>query len=354
MKKITEGKAEIFVPEESLKRKSEVFYNPVMGYQRSITVASVKIFGKKKVLDPLAGTGIRGIRLIKEALVENVTFNDINPNAVEFIKKNLKLNGISDNFYRIYQKDANILFLEKEKYDFVDIDPFGSPIKYLSNVGYSLKKESLLGVTATDSGALSGKFVEACLRRYGIFVCETDFSKELGIRVLITSILQNLARNEMTFEPIYSHGNHYFRVLGLIHYGPDKNIEKIKMVSFCPRCLNKKIDVEKICDNCGNEMKIIGPLWIGKIMDREFCKNLVKNLESGLNKKELILASEEIDSPFYYDIRKVCQNIKKNPPKMEDVINKLKENGFEASRSHLCATGIKTNAGIKNILDLIK
>jgi len=353
MKKITEGKAQILVPAESLTRKSDTFYNPAMEHQRNVTVAVVRLAGAKEILDPLAATGVRGIRLLKEADAANVMFNDVNPNAIKLIKKNIALNKIRKSSYEISREDANQLFLEKSRFDYVDIDPFGSPIKYLRNVAYSLKKGSLLGVTATDSGALSGKFAEACFRRYGVFVTETDFPKELGIRVLITSVLKNLATHNMTFEPLYAHANHYFRVIGRISYGPEKNISLIKMVSYCPKCHNKKIGIEKACDNCKGEMKAIGPLWTGKIQDSGFCKKLLVNFEFA-DKKEIEMSAQEIDQAFYYDMHMIAKSLRASSPKMEKVIGQLRLVGFEASRTHLSLIGIKTNAGIKDISKILK
>jgi len=353
MKKLTEGKAQLYVPEESLTKDSEAFYNPAMEHQRNVTVACVRLAGAKEALDPLAATGVRGIRLLKEADVDSVVFNDASPAAIKLVRRNIALNKIKKSSYEISRKDANELFLEKRRYNFVDIDPFGSPIKFLRSVSYALRKDSLLGVTATDSGALAGKFAEACFRRYGVFVCATDFPKELGVRVLITSILKNLATHDMTFEPLYSHANHYFRVIGRVSYGPDKNTRAIKMVSYCQRCHNRKIGVESVCDNCKGAMKHIGPIWTGKIHDREFCKRLLESFEFP-DKKEIELAAEAIDHPFYYDLHMLAQSLKTSPPRMEKLIEKLRAKGFEASRTHLELRAVKTNAGIKDLAKMMK
>ncbi len=353
MKKTVEGKAKLYVPDESLTKASETFYNPAMEHQRNVTVAIVRLAGAKDVLDPLAATGVRGIRLLKEAGVASVMFNDVSPAAIKLLRKNLALNKIKKSSYEISSKDANELFLEKRRFNFVDIDPFGSPIKFLRSVSYSLRKASLLGVTATDSGALSGKFASACFRRYGVFVTETDFPKELGIRVLITSIIKNLATHDMSFEPLYSHANHYFRVIGRVSYGAEKGMAKISMVSYCPKCHNKKIGVESRCDNCRSEMKHIGPLWTGEIQDREFCKRLLESFEFQ-GEKEIKLSAEEIDHPFYYDVHMVAQSLKASPPKIDDIIESLRSKGFEASRTHMCLTAVKTDATVREIAGILR
>ncbi len=352
MKIVTEGEAKICVPSESLTKRSEAFYNPRMEHQRDVTIAILQLTKPKEALDPLAATGVRGIRILLEVpTIQKVVFNDANPNAVKLIEKNLEVNCIKKSRYEIYNKDANLLFLEKRKYDFVDIDPFGSPVRYLRNVGFTLHKDSIIGVTATDSGALSGKFAKACFRRYGVFVEQTDFAKELGVRVLITSILQNLAIHNMTFKPLYSHANHYFRVVGQIEYGPDKNLSKIQMVSYCSNCHNKKIGIEKTCDNCESRMKILGPLWTGKIQDRAFVQKMLLKFA---RKKEIEICSQEVDHPFYYDLHHLSKFLKTSSPKIENVIETLRKHGFAASRTHLCATGVKTNAEIRDILKIFK
>jgi tRNA (guanine26-N2/guanine27-N2)-dimethyltransferase len=176
----------------------------------------------------------------------------------------------------------------------------------------------------------------------------TDFPKELGIRVLITFILKDLARYDFTFEPLYSHANHYFRVIGRIAYGPDKNLSRIRFVSYCPKCHSKTIGIEKAC-SCGGKMDIIGPLWTGGIQDKDFITKLISKFSFG-NSRELSVASQEIDSPFYYDLHKIAGSLKIGCPKMERVIDNLRKKGFKASRTHLCGTGLKTDAHLKEIL----
>jgi tRNA (guanine26-N2/guanine27-N2)-dimethyltransferase len=351
MKLKREGLAKVYVPSESLTKKSETFYNPDMEHQRNVTIAALKITKPKEVLDPLAATGVRGIRILKEVGgVASVTFNDRNPTAAKYIEKNLKLNKIPEKKYEIHRKNANALFLEDNRYDYVDIDPFGSPVKFFPDVAHSLKKGSVLGVTATDSGALAGKFANACFRRYGVVVSRTDFPKELGIRVLITFILQDLARYDFTFVPLYSHANHYFRVIGRIEYGPDRNLTKIKMVSYCPKCHSKFIGIKTKC-GCGSKFEILGPLWTGKIQDRDFCRRMLAKFEFQ-NRKELMFCSEEIDVPFYYDLHKIAKSLKTCSPKIENIIEALREGGFKASRTHLCLTGVKTSASVKEIKNI--
>jgi tRNA (guanine26-N2/guanine27-N2)-dimethyltransferase len=361
MKLAKEGNVSVFVPEESLTKKSSVFFNKAMGYQRDVTISLLRNYfrGKKfSMLDPLAASGVRGIRVAREVKgLESVVFNDLNPNAIKLIRKNLKLNKIRKGIeVKIEKEDASVLMLGKERYDYVDIDPFGSPIRYLNTVASSLRNNSILGVTGTDSGALAGKFSNACMRRYGIRVVGVDFPKELGVRVLITSILRNLAPFDMTFHPIYSHGNHYFRVIGRVEWkigSVDENLRKIRMVSYCPKCMEREIGVREKC-SCGGKMELIGPIWTGKTSNdsegiyHEFINSSFKN------PKELQLCMEEIDVPFYYDLHMLCKKLRRNPPKLSEFLDKIKSKGYKTSRTRFCLNGFRTDCPFNEIKRVLK
>ena len=91
---ITEGNARIAVPKGSGKVSSEmpVFYNPVMMSNRNITIAlmaaATKLYEMKKwrIADPMAATGVRGIRMLLELKnIESVSMNDYSSAASPFI-----------------------------------------------------------------------------------------------------------------------------------------------------------------------------------------------------------------------------------------------------------------------------
>ena len=121
MKQHQEGKAK-FLANLSGKDKGPgkpkgVFYNPAMKMSRDLHVAfSNKIGLKGAMLDGLAASGIRGIRLTLESNI-NSEFCDVSTLATETIEKNLKLNEIKANIYNMPVEDL----LLKKKYDCIDI-----------------------------------------------------------------------------------------------------------------------------------------------------------------------------------------------------------------------------------------
>ncbi len=341
-------------------KKMPVFYNPEMQRQRDLTISVLSAYqkaaGKKlHVADPLAGSGVRGIRILKEAEgIEKVVFNDIASESVKLIKKNLKLNKINKKI-KVYHRDARILLFEnRSSFDFIDIDPFGSPIKYLEASAFAIKHGGLFAATATDTGALAGSFPKTCLRRYGVKVCKTEFYKELGIRVLITAIQQAFARYQAGFVPILSHSNHFFRVFGIVEKNraaADSILKRTGFISYCKKCLSRVFEYENVCKNCGTKNEIIGPIWLGQIQDKGFVGKIIQEIQNRDFKIKLI---EEEDAPTYYDISEACSRYRLESVKIDNLVEKLKNSGFKASRTSLCPTGIKTDAGIKEIVKIIQ
>jgi tRNA (guanine26-N2/guanine27-N2)-dimethyltransferase len=99
---------------------------------------------------------------------------------------------------------------------------------------------------------------------------------------------------------------------------------------------------------------------LGKINDEKFCKKVlsdIKKRDFKFKKEEeklLKLIIEEADMPaFYFDLHHLAKCLKKEPPKIETLTEKLKAEGFKVSRTHFCPTAIKTDAPFKEILKFV-
>jgi tRNA (guanine26-N2/guanine27-N2)-dimethyltransferase len=363
LKKIREGKVEVFVYEsKKISSEMKVFYNPVMRFNRNISVAAIATFQKEigeiRICDALSATGIAGIRYAKEVEgVKEVWLNDKNPCAVELIKKNLELNGLKDCI--VTQKDANEL-LSEHIFTVVDIDPFGTPAPFLDSAARSVFWRGFLCVTATDTAPLCGTYPQACFRKYGIRSIKTDYAKELGLRILISSIILSLARHEKAFYPVFSfYREHWFRVFGKIKRGTGK-IEKLLKdfgwVMHCFTCGNRIFgEIEKQCE-CGKDFAICGPIYLGEFACNEFCKKLENELTERrfFEEKRLVEQVEkEQEFLFYYDLHWLGKLLRKSIPKKDKFIEALQDVGFKAELTHFCETAIKTNANFDEVKKII-
>lgn len=371
---ITEGTTKIEVPILDSRANyppssARVFYNPKMELNRDISIACISALKKKDLtyVDVLAATGIRGIRVANEIGLE-VTINDWNPYAYELIKKNIKLNNLLKA--NCTKKNANILLHEKH-FDIVDIDPFGSPVPFLDSACRSVNH--MLSVTATDTAPLCGAHKNAGIRKYFAIPLKTEYHPEIGIRILLGVIARELAKYNKSMKPLLSFAiEHYFRVYLQIISGAkitDKTIrENIGYIGHCFKCgfrtiitwlKNSFFYMEKKC-NCGKEMDLAGPLWIGKLHDKTFCDRVLQELENrtlGKKKKAIKIVStiiQELDIPTYYDHHIICKKLKISPTPIDIVIKELQNKGFKASRTHFSGTSFKTEALIEEIKDIMK
>lgn len=119
----------------------------------------------------MAGSGVRTLRFLKEldnGIIKNITVNDYDKEFKKLFLKNLEINNIRYNKKKINieSKDANILLLNSSGFDYIDIDPFGSPNDFLESSISRISRRGILAVTATDTAPLSGTFPDACTRKY--------------------------------------------------------------------------------------------------------------------------------------------------------------------------------------------
>ncbi len=358
--KTMEGKTKLWVPDlrkYGIPQHAPVFYNPIMGHDRSLSVELVKkYFGKRKVslADIMCGIGARAIRYANECGKNFTVYaNDAQPTAIKIAKRNAALNRVKINFC-IGEANKFLLKHPKEKFDCIDIDPFGSPSHFLNNAMMAIKpKKSLLCVTATDVGALSGVYPEACFRKYGIISDVTSFQHELGVRNLIFSVFREAAKFEYGIKPLYSYYNlHYYRTfieMGGTKRSVNKSFDNIGYISYCDKCERREYypifeDAKTICE-CKNQRKLLGPTWLGKIGDMSF----------------LPMDSDEIDNQFeydidlpYYDLHAFAMTLGKEPPKTFEVMLHLRERGYKAEKTHFAGYGVKTNAPYEEVKKLIK
>lgn len=51
----------------------------------------------------------------------------------------------------------------------------------------------------------------------------------------------------------------------------------------------------------------------------------------------------------YYDVHRICSDLRISAPKIDKIINSLRELGFRATRTHYSPVGIKTDAPVETI-----
>ena len=336
------------------KKNKHPFYNPSMELNRdlSILVAQWLVDKSKKhvcLLDGLAASGVRGIRFANEIKGDfDVVINNVSEDAFFLIKKNIrKYEG------RVVATCENLhkLVIEK-KFDYIDIDPFGSPVFFIDSAVRNISNNGVIACTATDTATLCGLYPDVCLRRYFAKSYRSPVMHEIGLRILIASICRKAAMYDKGIKPIVSVStDHYFRVYLQIKKGKKFANESINKVS-----LVKPEDFFFY-----NPPYAIGPLWLGNLHDKKTLEHLrdillVKKLGK---KKELWklldVLIEESEAPlFFYTSEYFASQLKTSPPRLETVFKKIKNQGFSVSKTHFSPVGFKTDAPVKTIEEIFR
>ena len=112
-----------------------VFYNTKMEFNRDMTVLLLSCISPENYLDAMAATGVRGLRVSHETGIPAI-INDRDPAAVAMIEENAERIG---GDIRVICDDANRLMCT-ERFDAIDLDPFGTPAPFLDAASRSAKR----------------------------------------------------------------------------------------------------------------------------------------------------------------------------------------------------------------------
>lgn len=374
---IEEGSARIraFV-ESKISKELPVFYNPVMKLNRDISILLLNALGKKEmqVADPLAGSGIRGIRFLLEldkGIIKNISINDLSPNASRNIAENLKLNKIRPDKEKISitNEDANLFLLKSTGFDYIDIDPFGTPAPFLDAAINRISRDGILAVTATDTAALAGSSKSACLRKYWALPMRNELMHEVGIRILIRNVQLIGAAHEKALLPIFSYTDrHYYRIFFRCEKGKeraDQILSEHKFLLYNHNTMERKLSGTALNrENVKNGWSYAGPIWTGQLWDNSLVKKMSRRCQKdnrdNIENRELadmlsVLEKESLKEIFgFYKIPELLRKNKTgNCPKIEVIISRLEKDGFFASRTIFEGDGIRTDAPIEKIESIL-
>ncbi|MFC2153884.1 tRNA (guanine(10)-N(2))-dimethyltransferase [Candidatus Altiarchaeota archaeon] len=361
LKAVVEGKTRLKVPVvDSISKSNVVFYNPVMSFDRDINVAVARLVKPETYADILAGSGARGIRVAKE-VGAHVFLNDLNPSGVKLIEKNLKLNEVVGDVSCL---DANRFLNEREeRFEWVDVDPFGTPSPFVDSALRSVKNGGVLAVTATDTSALCGTYPRACRRKYDSLSLRTDYYNELGLRILIGFVARQATKHDLGISVLLSYSHrHFFRAYLKVFLGNravKDTLKNVSHISHCFGCLERrygKLDDLGVDCNCGQESNSAGPLWRGAFADPKFCSKIVSELNcldfSSLSRYVKMVSQvgeEQNVAKPYMNIHKFFSKRGASSKRMDEVFNLLESNGFSVSRTHFSGVGLRTDASISDL-----
>lgn len=352
-KVILEGGTPLLVPPAISEKgpgkiEGRVFYNRQMAFNRDVSVTLFhSVIRPKRCLDAMAATGARGVRICHEARGDyRFVINDKDPRACDYITHNIRMN-LLDNA-EVRNEDLRCLLAE-ETFDYIDLDPFGTPIPFVPAALQGISRKGFLAVTATDTASLSGTYPGKCRRRYMANSARSPFLHESGLRILIGTLVRMAAQEDKGVTPLLCYySDHYFRLFLRTKDGAgaaDASLKNLGMMSY--DCMTGE---RRVGDGD------IGPLWLGPLFDHEAVEETT--VPKGLECQERVerhfeIWREEIDVPFYYETNEIAAMLKLSPPGRDRLLEALGSVG-RVSRTNFSPTGFRTDLPLREVLEAFR
>lgn len=279
-----------------------------------------------------------------------------------------------------------------KRFTAIDLDPYGSPNRFLDGAIQSIADGGLLLVTATDMAVFAGNTPEACIVKYGSVPLRTKACHEMGLRILLRCIEGHANRYGRYIQPLLSLSiDFYLRVFVRVYSGQFQckmSATKQSMVYQCTGCeaiTFQPLSVRKInkdnpnsikfaiptgpfvnsnCIHCNHRHHMGGPVWSHPIHDPEFLEKLMTVVKSEKGKQlgtfnringMISVVQEELhDIPLYYRIDSLCCTLKLEAVPQMKMRSVLLNEGYRVSLSHACKNSLKTDAPMSVIWDILR
>ena len=321
-----------------------------MAGDRDLAVAFARAFfsserGGRTGWEMMGATGVRGLRLLKESGVFRAfTFSEANPEAAQVLRENAeRFPGAS-----VVEGDCRVV-PPGAPFDFVDLDPYGTPAPFVRIALDSVRLGGVVAVTATDMMVLAGAQPRACLERYGARPVRGRLGPEGGLRILLAYLARDAEAIGRAIRPLLAYArDHYVRTY-------------VEVGGRVPR--NLPIGTVDPRDWEGprlGEHGPYGPLWLGPLFATEVVERL--SVPEGAARPDEVgrfidrLREESrVDRPFYYEANVLASELGLTaPPSLRAVEEGLGALGFRAARTHARPEGFRTDAPRSAVEELVR
>lgn len=345
----------------------EAFFRVESRMSRDLGILAAKVYRqnspKLRLLDAMAGCGVRSLRYLLESKADWVWVNEGNPNLIPLLQDNLKSFLLTQQVQLSCENAKHLLsycFGTQDYYDFIDLDGFGSGAEFILPLLQAVKLEGLIYLTSTDGRSLTGHLPEHSLSEYGVYARSHPAAQEQGLRILLGSLQQGAASQGRGIEPIFAFfTGETYRVMVRLVEKPQLTPENYGFLGYCHNCGDyQSISWRKLgqtlCPNDHLPLTLTGALWLGKLHDRNFLVQMQQTARQwGWEDcvKLLDLMEGEADlPPYFYTLGEIGKRGKLDIPARSQLIQTLQDQGYQAAATHINPEAIKTNASLKTCI----
>jgi len=323
--------------------------------------------GALRVLDAMAGSGVRALRYWQEAGATELLANEANPDVLPVLRANLA-EPIATGAATIASTDANRAFfqcyIDNNYYDIVDVDGFGAPVPWLSTSLWAVKLGGLLYLASTDGRTATGHSPEQSLRIYGARARSHPAAHEQGLRLLLGSLQQQAAAKGFGIAPVFSlFRGEVYRVMVRLTKGQQLGDRNYAYLGYCHDCGNYEVLPwhrlgRARCRHDDLPLTLSGPQWVGDLHDRDY----LATMRVGAVDRRwadvvewLDLAIAEADMPpYFFKLGEIGKRGRMDIPKHDRLVAALRDRGFRATACHVNREAFKTTADLQTCVAIAR
>lgn len=359
----SEGAVQFHLPQSA-----HVFYNPRAKLGRDLGVLAMRVEAERlerplEVLELMAGAGLRSKRYLAEAPIAHIVVNDANYESFTVLQHHVGDDPRVELHNELAQRLLSRFYLDDRRFDWVDLDPFGTPAPYVPFVQGVIRWEGLFYVTATDAPVLCGAQRGEALKSYDAVSALGRECHEFGLRILVGFLMRRLAQANMQAVPLFSLFDGYcWRVLlrvskGTRHFSTENLGFIVQMPDGEYRTAMAGVPAPVNMEwNSSTTIRWVGPLWLGPLHDHAFLGAMFRSAHEphfDATKRFLTrLQREQDELPIVYSLPSIADRLNRSVPPTLVAVRFLRAQGYKASGVHHSGSAIRTDAPLSAILKL--
>lgn len=352
------------------------FFNPASRPSRDLGVLLVRASRElrpPRVLDLMAGCGLRSLRYGLEAQVRCLWANDADPRRLPLLQRNLAVLEDRCVVRRTTLTAQRLLadcLLRGERFDLVDLDAFGCPHALVPLALEAVALDGLLYLASTDGRGPTGHDRRAGVRRLGASARAHPASWEQALRLQLGVLARAAWSQGRGLEPVLSFSDgRTFRTAVRLRRHPRADEEgALGLLAICHGCGDQQVQPllqlrrwqPCACSATGRSaLSVSGPLWIGPLQHLATLEAMAAESAADpwiLSRQGGVLL-QRLRGDRGWPARAwphalLARQLGAAPPPLRALVQRLREEGFVAATSGVMAGQLRSDAPWATILAL--
>ena len=371
------------------------FFRPDSRPARDLTVLLARLQSRRgplRLLDLMAGCGIRSLRCALEAGASALWVNDGDPDRLPLLEANLA--SAPDAVERrctalTAQRLLAGCLEQQQRFELVDLDAFGCPSALVPLALDAVAFDGVLVLASSDGRSPTGHDRPAAVRRLGAAARAHPASWELALRLQLGSVARAAWALGRGIEPLlsFSEGRTFRTAVRLTLHPAAREEEQLGLLAHCHRCGDQQTqsllrlrgwapcgctdpvaqtsappDPRAVAES-GAPLAVSGPLWLGPLQQPPLLEALLADAAeraaaghdtlapAGLRLLRRLAADDGLPARCW-PVDDLARRLGQGPPPLQGLVAALRAEGYRAQASGVMAAQVRSDAPWPRLLAL--